>query len=212
MDHSQSRGSGDRSAGRGHRYEALYRALLLIQLREGERLELYELDGEDAEVVRPDGSRTVYQCKSGLTSGEIGKLRPVLADAQAKLTASDRDEFVLVTEERLSTSAQSALASAKGTEWGKVRLQHRRVASAEDVRSRTRKAILELLGGPPVARPDELATIAELDAVVDAAIGHVTVLAYPSDGQPAVTTAGPAVIGRTEPRTSSRRSWLARII
>jgi hypothetical protein len=204
------RSSADRNAGRGHSYEALYRALLLIKLREGERLELYEPDGEDAQVVRPDGSRTVYQFKSGVTSGEADKLKPVLAHAQAKLSASDRDEFVLVTEERLSTSARSALDTAMDSEWGKDRFRYRRVPSAADVRSRAYDVLLKLLGGSDVARPSELATIAELDAVVDAAIGHVTVLAYPPDGRPAVTTAAAASSALNVDEL--RSSCLARII
>jgi hypothetical protein len=208
-DREQRRAIGDRSAGRGAGFESPYRARLLMELGPNDTLELYSVHGEDADVVRDNGHRTVHQVKSGRTSGAHKIVADVLADAERALTVGQTDRFVLATEEPLDDRAGKALRAAQQSNWGRGRLEHRRVPSAEDARLRAGKTLTEALTRD-AADLAGIVYVPEVEALIDALVACENELRVPSDGQRASIN-GREVAERIG-LPAMRTRWTARLI
>jgi hypothetical protein len=176
---------GQRNSLRGNSFEHPHIALWLAGLGPGDILDL--TGTEDGEVIRADGHRTVYQLKSG-GSFSAADMARVVKNAEARLTDGSAQEFVLITEEKLTDGATTLLKAARA-QWGEQRIRHDRSAMSDDVRNRVRDTLTERLTGSTLDLT-KVAPMAEVNALVDALLAYVDHLTFPERWDDPITITG----------------------
>lgn len=202
------RAQGDWAAGRGHGVEALYRALLLLSLKDGESLVLYASDGEDVAVQTAEGGRIAHQVKSGRSSGSPATVRQVLAAAETSLRDGVIEQFVFAHECPLSDHAAKLITDGlAASEALSIGFRDELIGSEDALVKKAQDAVLKRIAVSMGAAVADATQVADLGAPIGQALTQVTDLAVKSSpASPVILIADDQALGVNAARERALRS------
>jgi hypothetical protein len=175
MEHPDSikRSQGEEALRRGTRFEEGWRAILLLDLREGDIFYPRSSSGDDAEVRTADDRRIVWQMKyrsNAISAYDINN--EFLPPAVTVLNADPAAEYELTIQGRLTDGASAALQTIANSYPARFRWK---IAPVDDqtARDALRNRVLRVLRQRHPGRfRQSLISLSDLESVVDALIAH----------------------------------------